>query len=63
MNKDKNEAQIKPTVYLSSSLHGMVKGGDSKEIVVVSGLTALDKNYWIESQIRKWKLNESIRMK
>lgn len=62
MNKDKNETQVEPTVYVSSSLGGMVEKGDSKGIGVVSGLTAFDNDYWIESQIRKWELNESVRM-
>ena len=40
MNKDKNEARVGPTVYVSSSLSGMVEKGSSEGVGLVNGLSA-----------------------
>lgn len=63
INEDKTETQMEQTVYVSSSLSGMVERverDDSGWIRVVSGLAAFDNDYQIESQIRQWELNRGI---
>lgn len=40
MNKDKSEAQVGPTVYVSSSLSEMVEKGSSEGVGLVNGLSA-----------------------
>lgn len=60
MSKDKSEAGIEPTVYVSSALSEMVKKGSVKGVGIVNGLAALDNYYSIEPielQIEQWEIN------
>ncbi|MBI4707974.1 MAG: tetratricopeptide repeat protein [Candidatus Omnitrophica bacterium] len=61
MNEDKEQTQPEQTVYVSSSLSGMVERGSGEGIGVVTGLAAFDNDdHWIRSEIRNWELNTGI---
>lgn len=60
MNEDNSKTQVEQTVYVSSSLSGMVEKGEPQGIGMISGLAAFDNDYWIESQITQWELNKQI---
>ncbi len=64
INKDKGKTQFEQTVYVSSSLSGIVERGISKRISVIGGLAAFnsDYDYWINSEIRQWELNRQINL-
>lgn len=62
MNKDKDEKQVEPAVYVSSSLSGVIEKGGSEGVGVIEGLAAFDNDYWIKSQIRQWELNRTVDM-
>ena len=63
VSNDKNETQVESIVYVSSSLDEIVKKGEgnSKGIGIVNGLRAFESDN-IESQIRKFEQNKSLRM-
>jgi len=60
MNKDNSETQVNPPLYVSSALSKFVERG--KGVAIVKGLAAFGSDYWIESQIKQWELNNRVNM-
>lgn len=58
MNEDKSETYVEQTVYVSSSLKGIVEMGESEGITVVQGLAAFDSDYdWVKRDSRIATIN------
>ena len=62
LNENKSETQVEETIYVSSSLSGMVEKGSGEGVSVVGGLVAFDNGYWINSEIRQWELNNGSKI-